>query len=332
MFGYPGEAVIGQSLLTLIDPEEVENLKDALADISRGQPSRRIEVVSRRAPETLFHADIALSGITDQDEQPREVVCSIRDITERRQMEIGLRDMLRKERELGELKSRLISMASHDFRTPLAVILSSTTLLQMQQRLKSSKMTDEQKAQHLLNIESSVGHMTQLLNDVLSLTVAESGHLEINPSTVDLRVLCEEILRDVSTTTGQNHIFAFSASGDCMTTSMDKKILRQVLTNLLSNAVKYSPEKSQIGFELACDGEWATFQIRDAGIGIPEADQERLFEPFHRAKNVGTRPGTGLGLAIVKRSVEAHGGQISFESQVGIGTTFVVRMPMLREG
>jgi PAS domain S-box-containing protein len=152
LFGYPGDAALGQSLLTLIEPEEIESLREALADITRGQPSRRIEVVSRRAPDTLFHADIALSGITDQDNQPIEVVCSIRDITERRQMEIGLRETLRKERELGELKSRLISMASHDFRTPLAVILSSATLLQMQQRLKSSKMTDEQKIQHLSNI------------------------------------------------------------------------------------------------------------------------------------------------------------------------------------
>ena len=173
--------------------------------------------------------------------------------------------------------------------------------------------------------------MTQLLNDVLSLTVVELGHLEISPSFVDLRVLCQDILNDVSTTIGQNHVFAFSPGGECTTTNMDKKILRQVLTNLLSNAVKYSPENSQIGLDLTCEGDWATFQIRDTGIGVPEADQARIFEPFHRAKNVGTRSGTGLGLAIVKRSVEAHGGKVSFESQVGIGTTFTIKMPMLRE-
>jgi signal transduction histidine kinase len=109
---------------------------------------------------------------------------------------------------------------------------------------------------------------------------------------------------------------------------MDEKLLRQILTNLLSNAIKYSPDGGTVHLTLACQAGRVTFQVRDDGIGIPDEDQARLFETFHRARNIGNIPGTGLGLAIVKKSVDLHGGTIEVASQVGQGTTFTVTLPM----
>jgi signal transduction histidine kinase len=246
---------------------------------------------------------------------------SISDITNRKQAEADLRAAFEKEKELGQLKSRFVSMASHEFRTPLTTILAASDLL----KLYGHRMSEADKIQRLNRIQGEVRHMTAMLNDVLTFGKADAGKAECKPAPMDVIKFCEELSAEMQASTGVR--IAFSSSGACPPVMMDEKLLRQIFTNLLSNAVKYSPGRGMITFDLGCENGRTSFRVTDQGIGIPEEDCKRLFEPFHRAANVGTIAGTGLGLAIVKKSVELHGGTISVESKVGVGTTFVVTIP-----
>ena len=249
-----------------------------------------------------------------------------REITERQRLEEELRHALAKEKELSDLKSNIISVVSHEYRTPLATILSSAELLENY----SHKWPEDKKQRHFQRIQSSVHHLTQLVSDVLVLSKAEAGKLEFNPSPLDLVVFCGELVEELQLTLRSQHSISFMCLGSCTEACLDEKLLRQFLSNLISNAIKYSPEGGNIQFGLVCGDDTATFRIQDRGIGIPLKDQAQLFEPFHRSSNVGTISGTGLGLAIVKRCVELHGGQIAVESEVGVGTTFTITLPLNR--
>lgn len=169
--------------------------------------------------------------------------------------------------------------------------------------------------------------MAQLVSDVLILGEAEAGKLQFNPVFLNLEHFCHELVEEMEVNVGNQHRLIFSSQGFCTQISLDEKLLRQVLTNLLDNAIKYSPDGSVVRFELACNQEVAIFRIQDQGIGIPAAGQAKLFDAFYRASNVGTISGSGVGLAIVKKAVDLHSGQIEFDSEVGVGTTFVVTLP-----
>jgi len=254
-----------------------------------------------------------------------------RDITERKHVEEDMRKALEKEKELNELKSRFVSMASHEFRTPLTAILSSAELIEH----FSHRWSEEKKLTHLHRIQNSVHHMTELLNDVLLLAKAEAGKVELKLTPIDLQKFCHDLVEELQYSSGNQHIIRFIKREEKPTINcaqiyayLDEKLLRHILSNLLSNAIKYSSPGSTVHFELLYQDDSAIFEIQDEGIGIPLEDKERLFEPFHRANNVGTIPGTGLGLAIVANSVNLQGGTISVSSEVGKGTTFRVRLPM----
>ncbi len=265
-----------------------------------------------------YEARIAVSA-------ENEVMAIIRDITERKQVETEIRNALEKEKELGELKSRFVTMASHEFRTPLATILSSSELLEYY----SHKWTEEKKLKHQQRIQSSVKHMTNLLDDVLLIGKAEAGKLEFQPKLLDISQFCRDLVEEVQVTT-QSHTINFGTQDqlDNFDGLIDEKLLRHIITNLLTNAVKYSPQGKEVNFNLKCDRNQATFSIQDRGIGISIEDKQQLFESFHRGKNVSNIPGTGLGLAIVKKSVDLHRGTITVESQLEVGTTFTVTLPL----
>jgi len=261
------------------------------------------------------------------------------EIAERQRLEEELRNALAKEKELGELKSNIISVVSHEYRTPLTTILSSTELLEQY----SHQWHDEKKQRHFQRIQTSVHRLTQLVNDVLLINKAEAGKLEFNPVPLNLLALCRELVEDLQLTAKTQHIISFDCQGSCSSAYLDDRLVRQLLTNLLSNAIKYSPEGGNIQFDLVFEHDSAvietsagalmrtsavTFRIRDQGIGIPPEDQAQLFDAFYRSSNVGTISGTGLGLAIVKKCVDLHGGQIGVESEVGLGTTFTVIIPL----
>ncbi|MBE9189498.1 PAS domain-containing protein [Gloeocapsopsis crepidinum LEGE 06123] len=245
------------------------------------------------------------------------------DITERKRIERDTFNALKKERELSELKSRFVTMTSHEFRTPLATILSSAELLEYY----SHKWSEDKKLSHIHKIQSAVNHMTSLLNDVLLIGKAEAGKLEFNPQPLDIIQFCSSLVEELQISTTEHQII-FQAQYQNLIVCLDEKLLRHILTNLLSNAIKYSPQGCLVHFDLICQKDELVFVIQDEGIGIPKLDQEQLFNSFHRASNVGVISGTGLGLAIVKKSVDLHGGQITVDSEVNRGTTFTVTLPL----
>lgn len=260
-------------------------------------------------------------------------VAFITDITERkkyhqeleekvRERTLELTDMLEREKELNEIKSRFVSMASHEFRTPLSTILSSTSLIE-----NYSKIEDEEKRKkHIERVKSSVKNLTDILNNFLSLDKLEQGKVEIQFETFDVEEFITDILEDIRGLLKPSQKVIVTHEG-LFKTSQDKKILRNVLLNLLSNASKYSDENGVIELCTNVSDKHVVISVKDNGIGIPEADQKNLFGKFFRAQNAENIQGTGLGLNIVSRYMEILKGHITFESTPERGTTFTITYP-----
>ena len=224
---------------------------------------------------------------------------------------------------LAELRTRFVTMASHEFRTPLAVIRGASEALGRY----LDRMSAAQRRARIERIGAAVEHMTDLLEDVLLTGRAEAGKVVAAPERVRLAALCRAVVAEIETTVGRTHALVVAARCGDAEAVLDPKLLRRALGNLLSNAVKYSADGSTVKLEVSRDDERFTLRVRDQGIGIPAEQQRRLFEPFERGANVGTRPGTGLGLTIAKQSVDLLGGSIVVESAVGAGTTVTVTLP-----
>ncbi|WP_081431415.1 ATP-binding response regulator [Moorena bouillonii] len=270
-------------------------------------------------------AQAALEALNQELEtriQARTV--ELRDYLEQlRNLESQLRQSLDREKEVSDLKSRIIFTISHEYRTPLMTILSSVELLEKYRH----KFTDSQQLKHFWRIQAAVKHMTTLVNDLLFINQAEFDRLEVKPVALNLVTFCQELVSPIQSSIGAKHSLIFSSARDWEPILGDPKILRQIITNLISNAIKYSPHGGTILVQLNGDEETVILQIIDQGIGIPKEDQPKLFESFSRASNVGIIPGTGLGLSIVKSCVDLHGGKIHLESEVGVGTTFTITLP-----
>jgi len=256
--------------------------------------------------------------------EPNRLLAVSSDITERKQAEEVLQQAFQKEKELSELKSRFVSMASHEFRTPLTSILLLTETLIFYRH----KLTDEQIAQRLGNIREQVGHLKDITEDVLQLAHTQTRRIAISAVWLDLSALCRTIIDEFQERPDVSQQLIYSGDDNLPEVKLDKKLMRQVISNLMSNAIKYSLENKEIYITLTHKDETVVLEVRDEGIGIPEADLIHLFQPFQRAVNVGDISGTGLGLAIAKEAVELHGGTISVESQINVGTTFTVTIPV----
>ncbi len=231
---------------------------------------------------------------------------------------------LEREKELNELKTRFVSMASHEFRTPLATISSSAELLGRFQ----GTWDESKKEKHLNRIRTNVEHMAGLLEDVLVLGQVEAGKVEIHKESVNLACFLSELIEDARYSIGARHEINVSAPSACINIEADKKILRVLLTNLLSNAFKYSPEGSSVMVNAKVTEHELKIEVSDEGIGIPSEDLPHLFQPFHRAGNVDTIQGTGLGLAILKKALDLHGGTVDVQSELGKGSSFTVQVPL----
>jgi signal transduction histidine kinase len=243
--------------------------------------------------------------------------------TELEQARADLAAALQEEREVGELKSRFVSTVSHEFRTPLGVIMSATDILSRYR----DRLAPERQDEHLAEIRQATRHMSGMMEDILLLGRAESGRIAITPQPCDLVELLHRLAdetRSAAHQTGQTRITAAPLPGPA---GIDEMLLRHMFSNLLSNAVKYSPDGAEIAVHVRADGPSAVISITDSGIGIPPEDARKLFQPFTRAGNVGERPGSGLGLVIVKRCAELHGGTVTFTSTPGAGTTFILSFP-----
>lgn len=251
-------------------------------------------------------------------------VWSFRDITNSLPPEKKTPNIIAHKEEIGEQKERFVSMICHEFRSSLNMISFSTSLLK--RHLHS--WSEEKKLQYLQRVQTTVEQLNQLMDEVFIIDTAQARKLKFEPKPLNLIQFCHDILAQMNLSQSNQHTVTFVSQGDCQAVCMDKKLLQPILTNLLSNALKYSPKGSTVDMVLSCQDEKVIFQIKDKGIGISKADQQFLFEPFHRGGNVGDRPGSGLGLAIVKKLVDIHGGQIMVESEVTQGTTFTITLPL----
>lgn len=234
---------------------------------------------------------------------------------------------LEKEKELSELKSRFVSMASHEFRTPLTAILSSATLIAKYKDEKSQA----KRMKHVRRIQSSVRNLTNILNDFLSLSKLEEGAIGHTPMHFNLKAFAGEMIEEVSGMMKAQQQIVHQHTGDTELVFLDAKLLRNILLNLLSNAIKYSNEGQQIELNTFVSNKLITIQVKDNGIGIPPKDQIHLFQRFFRAENVANIQGTGLGLNIVQRYLQLMEGTITFESALNQGTTFTIHFPWRKE-
>ncbi len=246
-----------------------------------------------------------------------------KEIKEREKVEEELAKSLEKEKELGELKSRFVSTASHEFRTPLSTILSSASLI----RRYETEETQGKREKHISRIKKAVNHLNGILNDFLSLSKLEEGKVEVNKEEIDWDSFTKDIIESVESILkpGQKIQLAKALKKDIF--SFDSKLLKNIIINLISNAIKYSDEGKNIILGAEEKEQELLIYVKDEGIGIPEAEQEHLFSRFFRATNAINIKGTGLGLNIVMKYLELMNGGISFTSEEGKGTTFYISIP-----
>lgn len=249
-------------------------------------------------------------------------------IEHRRQKEVQQwQQAFEQEREQRLLKSKLLSMFSHDFRNPLATILISNSLL----RDYSERMDEKHRLTHFQRVETAVGQLLQMLDDMLIVAQLESGKLDFKPEPMNIGEFLGHIIADFQANYEETHRLLYDNRLTEVIMS-DPRLLRQIASNLISNAIKYSPSGSQVTILLEREADTCILKVQDQGIGIPKADLSQLFSEFQRASNVGLIQGTGLGLAIVKQAVDLHGGSLDLQSQTGVGTAVIVRLPISTSG
>ena len=287
---------------------------------------------------TYYWVDTTIVPFINENGKPYQYLAIRSDITQRKLAEeqitrinqdlerkikertFELTEALEREKEVSDMKSRFVSMASHEFRTPLSAILSSTSLIDHYKDPEQS----EKRHKHIERIRSSVRNLTDILDDFLSLDKLEQNKVEVHNTDFDLHKLVEDVIEETSgmiRKKNQRVNVLYKGPEEVL---QDKKIIRNILLNLLSNAIKYSPEDGEIKVRVAAKDSWVSVSVEDKGIGIPIEAQKDLFSKFFRARNVTTVQGTGLGLNIVKRYMELLDGSISFISEENKGSTFTI--------
>ncbi|MDB5802914.1 MAG: domain S-box protein [Betaproteobacteria bacterium] len=322
--GRSREEALTTPFIELVHPDDRARVYDNYVKRLKGEPTES-QYVFR-----IFHLSgevrwLEISAVMIQWAGKPGTLNFLTDVTDRQRIEEELRQSLTRERELSDLKSRFVAMASHEFRTPLATIFSSAELIEDH----GARLPAPERAEVIGLIKGAVKRMTEMVEQVLLIGRAEAGGLDFNPAALDAGKLCRALAEDARR---NGAVIGVEVSGQGPVRMLDEKLLRHILGNLLSNAVKYSPQDGRgtrgIALKLACDPDALTFRVQDHGIGIPEADLTRMYDSFHRGANVGGIEGTGLGLAIVRECVQRHGGSINVESRVGQGSLFTVRIPV----
>ena len=304
----------------------IENEILTMAFISDITERKKAEEALKRSEEQLLvYASELEKKVQSRTEDLNSTITALeKEVHERKKAEEEARKALDRERELNELKSKFVSIASHEFRTPLSTVKSSASLIN--QYIERKEI--EKVGKHVQRIKSSVDHLTSILNDFLSLGKLEEGKIDVNKESIQLSDFLKEIEEEITPTFKGGQTLKIDCHPALEQLNSDSRILRNILFNLISNASKYSAENKVIVMECFVDKKNVGFAIRDEGIGIPIEDQKHMFDRFFRASNAGNVQGTGLGLNIVKRYVELLGGTISFSSEFGKGSVFTIIIPI----
>ena len=327
LFAYTEESMVGQVLEKLI-PQRHHAKHVGHRDGYIEKPNARtmglgMTLSAQKKDGTEFPVEISLGHFETGED--KFAIAFIADITKRKLNEekiIAQQVEMEKGKEINDLKSRFVSMASHEFRTPLSTILSSISLLS-----KYTSTEDQSKRdKHIDRIKSSVKTLTDILNEFLSLGRIEEGKVEMNPEIFDLVEFIHAVNNEMSVLLKPGQQFIFNHKGNTQTYT-DTNLLKHIMINLLSNAIKFSPENASITIDTEVTTTHTKIAITDKGIGIPAADQVHLFERFFRATNVTNIQGTGLGLHIVGRYVELLNGTINYNSEFENGSRFILNLP-----
>ncbi|MAS38123.1 MAG: hypothetical protein CL610_29270 [Anaerolineaceae bacterium] len=331
-FGKAREELVGFSFLTHSPQDQHESIRRRIAVLLQDPSPEVANYRSVLDDGREFWIQWVDHGIVDEHGQVIEVQAVGRDITQLKQLEeqrihaAALEAELAKERELMALKDQFLSMVSHEFRAPLSVIKASDDILYHY----ANRMTPDRIQEHAQRISGQVAQMTQLLEDMLTLDRLRSGGTDLKLEPVQVDTLCRSIVEHFSLSDKQQHHITLNLPPSIPHLNADPRYLNRIIGNLLSNAIKYSRPGSIITLSVSYDDHNLMIDIADNGIGIPPQDHHHIFDTFFRAGNAQEFDGTGLGLAIVKQHVEAHGGSISFSSEVGQGTVFQVRLPNIQ--
>ena len=320
--GYTDVEVIGKPVSIFYTKEDIENgvpelnLKTAAAEGSYETEGWRL-----RKDGSRFWANVVIRAIYDDEGQVEGFTKVSRDYTLHKKAEDNIKNALEQERELSEMKSNFVTMASHEFRTPLSAILSSTTLLEQY------TLTEQQdkRARHIQRIQSSVADLTSLLEEFLSLEKIEQGKVAPHLEQFNIKEFITKFCNKIQNVTKPGQTISYIHTG-AEQVAFDPSILRHILTNLTSNAIKYSPENKPILILTQVANDTITLSVKDDGMGITEEGKKHLFERFYRAANAGNIQGTGLGLHIVKRYVDMVQGTITVKSEEGKGTEFIIEL------
>lgn len=354
IFGYKEEELTGKNISVLM-PEPDKSRHDGYLLNYQNTGEKKIigkgrEVQGLRKDGTQFPFRLAVSEVQYQDrviytgfihdlskekeaeESLKRYASELEELVENRTK--SLKKMLRelemakeeanvslaKEKNLNKMKSRFVSMASHEFRTPLSSMQLSAVLIE-----KYLQTSDNiQILKHLHKIKNAIASLNSILNDFLSLEKLDTGIVKPHYGSFDIVKFSEELTEEMQLITKEDQIIIYQHTGSEGDVNLDQNLLRNCLMNLISNAIKYSGEHTLIEFSTEINEDKYVFSVKDNGIGIPEEDQSGLFQPFFRAHNIGNIPGTGLGLNIVQRYVNLMDGKIHFESQSGKGTEFTL--------
>lgn len=279
-----------------------------------------------RRDGSVMWANLTVALVRDEKGLPDYFISVIEDISRLIETETALQAALEREKELHELKTRFVEMASHEFRTPIATVWALTDSL----RFYRHQMDDAKIDQRMERIQTQLRHLVSMMDDVLLLSEMQADKLEFAPRVLDFNQLCCDVINECQTLLDDQREITYQGDPALTDVWLDSQVIQQLLNNLLSNAIKYSPPEQPIMLRSACHSNTLILTVQDRGMGIPERDLPHLFEPFHRGSNVRMIAGTGLGLTLVKESVTLHGGMISVESQLGSGSTFCVTIPLQR--
>lgn len=313
--GIDSEKLVGSSYLDRLPKEIAKQIKPKLESVFKGES---IEFDVKQQDQTYSLNAVPLSF---ENNEITQILVVEHNVTKIKNAEQKVKEALGKEKELNELKSRFVSMASHEFRTPLSTILSSTSLIEKYDELGNK----EKKEKHLNKIKTSVKNLTSILNDILSISKLEEGLTEIIITQFNLSELLNKVINESSGLRGEKQNIILNIPND-LSIKSDEKIVKLIASNLLSNALKYSEKEVVIDAQIKKNN--LQVSIKDYGIGIPQDEQKKLFERFFRAQNATNIQGTGLGLNIVKSYIDILNGKIDIISKENIGTTITFVIPL----
>jgi len=303
-----------------LNPFEISRKKYVMAIV--------IDITARKNSEAKIRELNALleSKISERTSELNNTVANLKSEIEKRvKAESKLRKALKKEKELNELKTKFLSLVSHEFKTPLSGMLNAAVLVG---KYKKTEMQDKRE-KHLLTIKNKVHYLDGILNDFLSVERLESGKVNYKFSNFKLNKVVNEVIYNANLMLKSGQHIIYPIDIDNIDVFQDEKILELILSNVLNNAIKYSPENTKIDFKISFKKATIIFAIKDQGIGIPIKDQKHIFNRYFRAENALTNQGTGIGLNIVKTHLESLGGTIKFTSIADKGSTFSIELPLI---